>query len=139
MKCCYVDIHIHTYENADNPIDNYDVDKLEEKVKECAKGNDYLISLTDHNIININAYEKMYLKRMNFLVGVELHIRNYEQCQPYHCHFLFNFEKFSSNLDIFKENSEVVGIGNSCPGCGCRLDSSEKRRSKFRQLPHEFP
>lgn len=104
MKCCYIDIHIHTSENANELNKNFDIDKLEKKIKEYSKNNDYLISLTDHNIINIDTYEKMYNKKMNFLVGVELHIRNYDNCPPYHCHFIFNFEKFITDLNIFKTN-----------------------------------
>ena len=110
MKCCYIDIHIHTSENANELNKNFDIDKLEKKIKEYSKNNDYLISLTDHNIINIDAYKKMYNKKMNFLVGVELHIRNYDDCPPYHCHFIFNFEKFLTDFNLFTTNLTSVNI-----------------------------
>ena len=67
MKCCYIDIHIHTSENANELNKNFDIDKLEKKIKDYSKNNDYLISLTDHNIINIDAYKKMYNKKMSSL------------------------------------------------------------------------
>ncbi len=90
MKGCYLDLHIHTSENANKLNKNYDVKKLKEKIELLAKGNDYLISLTDHNIINYAAYRNMIKEKMNFIVGVELHVKNYDDCPAYHCHFFFN-------------------------------------------------
>lgn len=78
MKCCYIDIHIHTSKNANEINNKYDVNELKRKIVDQAKNNEYLISLTDHNVINVYAYKKMYEIGMNFLVGVELHIRNYD-------------------------------------------------------------
>lgn len=89
MKACYLDIHIHTSEDANNLNNDFDVKTLKEKIVGCAKGNNYLISLTDHNTINQNAYEKMIDEGINFIVGVELHVKNYDNCPAYHCHFFF--------------------------------------------------
>lgn len=90
MKSCYVDIHIHTSENADHLNPHYDVKTLKTKIESIANGNPYLISLTDHNVINVNAYLELLNFGLNFVVGVELHIRTYKDCRPYHCHFLFD-------------------------------------------------
>ena len=90
MKACYVDVHIHTSDNSNNLNLNYDVEKLKQKVEEISNGHNYLISLTDHNVINEDAYSKLFDICVNFIVGVELHIRNYQDCPAYHCHFLFN-------------------------------------------------
>ena len=90
MKSCYVDIHIHTSENADHLNTKYDVETLKKKVECIAGENPYLISLTDHNAINARAYQALLNVGMNFIVGVELHIRTYKECPPYHCHFLFD-------------------------------------------------
>lgn len=62
MKPIYVDLHIHTSEKADMPNTNYPCNILIEKVKENACGNDFLISLTDHNMINLKASSS--LKKM---------------------------------------------------------------------------
>lgn len=58
MKCCYIDIHIHTSENANEINNKYDVNELKRKIVDQAKNNEYLISLTDHNVINVYAYKK---------------------------------------------------------------------------------
>ncbi|MCR5349376.1 MAG: hypothetical protein K6E20_00135 [Acholeplasmatales bacterium] len=102
MKPCYIDIHIHTSENANNLNKEYDVDTLKNKIELAAGGNNYLISLTDHNTINEDAYEKMIQKGINFIVGVELHVKNYEKCPAYHCHFFFKTDK-SNCLNTIKD------------------------------------
>ena len=56
MEAIYVDLHIHTSENADALNYNYNIDELIKKVKEKANGRQALISLTDHNTINKDAY-----------------------------------------------------------------------------------
>ena len=94
MKAIYTDLHIHTSESADDLNLNYDVELLCENIEAFSKTNKYLISLTDHNIINKNAYEKLLgLNRANIILGVELHIRNYENVDPYHCHIYFNIDE----------------------------------------------
>lgn len=109
MKACYVDIHIHTSENANKPNLDYDVKKLKEKIENASKGNAYLISLTDHNMINENAYSKMLNEDINFIVGVELHVKNYKDCPAYHCHFLFNLSPKNTNcIDKVKKINKIL-------------------------------
>ncbi len=104
MNPIYIDLHIHTSEDSNKLNNDYDVEKLLEKVKETAKSEDVLISLTDHNRINKTAYEKLDGK-IDFLVGVELHIRNVDDCPPYHCHFYFNLGKNAFLSEIDKINT----------------------------------
>ena len=56
MEAIYVDLHIHTSENADNLNKNYNIDELIKKIKQKAQGRKALISLTDHNTINKDVY-----------------------------------------------------------------------------------
>src|SRR5690606_19714456 len=84
MEYFFIDLHIHTSENSNKLNEDYDVDQLIAKVKQTANSDNVMISLTDHNRINQKAYEKLKGK-IDFLVGVELHIRNIDECQPYHC------------------------------------------------------
>lgn len=98
MKAIYTDLHIHTSEDADNLNAQYDIALLVNKIKEFSgvDCSDILVSLTDHNTINKDAYLKLLkIQDINVILGAELHIRNYEKCEPYHCHIFF---------DIFKED-----------------------------------
>lgn len=109
MKSCYLDIHIHTSENADHLNENYDVETLKKKIESISNGNPYLISLTDHNVINIKAYLDLLYAGMNFVVGAELHIRTYKECPPYHCHFLFDIpEEEKSDGESLKSELEKI-------------------------------
>ncbi len=92
MNPIYLDIHIHTSENPDRLVDNYDLEKLIEKINFTSKDSEYLISLTDHNTINKKAYLEAKDKVKNLLLGVELHVRNYIEAAPYHCHIYFDSE-----------------------------------------------
>lgn len=93
MKPIFIDLHIHTSENPNNINEDYDVDCLIKKVEEISFNSDYLLSLTDHNVINKSAYIRLLEKTKNVLIGVELHIKNYDSMPPYHCHMIFNVEK----------------------------------------------
>lgn len=104
MEPIYIDLHIHTSEDSNKLNNHYDVVKLVEKVKETAKSENVLISLTDHNRINKIAYKELDGK-IDFLVGVELHIRNVDNCPPYHCHFYFNLDKNEFLAEIDKINT----------------------------------
>jgi predicted ATP-dependent endonuclease of OLD family len=90
MNPTFIDIHIHTSENPDDLNRNYDIDALYTNVQKVAKGADTLISLSDHNVINEDAYLKASKVFRNMLIGCELHIRNYAEKPPYHCHILFS-------------------------------------------------
>ena len=100
MKATYVDIHIHTSENPNKLSSNYNVKKLVANVKKIAKDNPILLSLTDHNTINKNAYMKLLKEdTISTILGVELHIKKYSDAPPYHCHIIFNTEITEHNID----------------------------------------
>lgn len=58
MEPIYLDLHIHTSDDPNNLNVNYDLDLLISKVTEVAGGSNFLVSFTDHNVIN----EKVYLE-----------------------------------------------------------------------------
>lgn len=91
MEPIFIDLHIHTSENSNILNDNYDVGNLITKIKKVADNRNFMVSLTDHNRINKEAYKKL-IGNAFFLVGVELHIRNVDGCPPYHCHFYFDLK-----------------------------------------------
>lgn len=96
MKAIYTDLHIHTSEDADNLNAQYDITLLVNRIKEFSgvDCSDILVSLTDHNTINKDAYLKLLkIQDINVILGAELHIRNYEKCEPYHCHIFFDISK----------------------------------------------
>ena len=91
MNPIYLDIHIHTSDNPDSLNTSYDLASLESAIESICGGDNYLVSFTDHNIVNEKVYVKAIKELANIILGVELHIRNYTQAPPYHCHILFNF------------------------------------------------
>lgn len=94
MKPIYIDLHIHTSNNADKLNSNYDVELLLKNIKKYSNTSRVLISLTDHNTINTSVYRKLLnLDSIFILLGVELHIRNYPEMEPYHCHIYFDLDK----------------------------------------------
>ncbi len=100
MEAIYTDLHIHTSDNADSINEHYDVNLLINNIKTFSKVecSNIMISLTDHNVVNKKAYcDLLQIKDLHVLMGVELHIRNYDECKPYHCHIYF---------DILQENIE---------------------------------
>lgn len=98
MKPVFLDFHIHTSSNPENPNEDYDISSLQKGVESIAEESPYLISITDHNFVNKNAYIKALDIIDNLLLGVELHVRNYEECKPYHCHIIFNIDGISENV-----------------------------------------
>lgn len=91
MQPVYLDLHIHTSADANHPNQDYDVAELVSQIKKLNGNSPFLISLTDHNMINKAAYMKAKsLEGMNLILGVELHIRNAEDKKSYHCHIYFN-------------------------------------------------
>ncbi len=123
MTPVYIDIHIHTSENPNSLNKSYDIDLLDRNIKKFNGNSDYLISLTDHNTINEEIYLKALKKGINIIVGVELHIKNYEECPAYHCHIYFNLDKIdksvlsdiNSKLDILYPNKVVNKAEKSIP------------------------
>jgi len=101
MDPVYLDLHIHTSDDPESLNGDYDLDALISKVEETAQGDDFLISLTDHNTIN----EKVYLDAVTklgskIILGVELHIKAYEgeDMTSYHCHLYFDLEEINSDV-----------------------------------------
>ena len=61
MQPVYLDLHIHTYPDADNPTSGYDVATLVKKIKEYNGDEPFLISFTDlfkHESILIIWYDE---------------------------------------------------------------------------------
>lgn len=115
MESVYLDIHIHTSSNPNELNYEYDVIKLLEKINEVSNDSTHLISLTDHNTINEPAYLNLLKVTQNVILGCELHIKNYEERKPYHCHILFDINEITTEsinpinekLDRLYPNKEV--------------------------------
>jgi len=109
MNPIYIDTHIHTSDNPNQLNENYDLDLLIKKIKEFNKDSEFLISLTDHNVINKSAYLKAKELGINIILGVELHIRNYDNCPAYHCHIYFDLDEISEEKidDLNKKLNEL--------------------------------
>lgn len=103
MKPVYVDLHIHTSKHPDRLDPAYDVATLHDKIRACAAGSAYLISLTDHNTINKAAYLNAASLFPNLLIGAELHVRNYRTEQPYHCHIFFRSPVSAGAIDALNK------------------------------------
>lgn len=99
LEPVYLDLHIHTSKDPDQLNAAYDIATLQEKVQECAMGAPYLISLTDHNTINKVAYLDAASLFPHLLIGAELHVRNYQDEPPYHCHIFFRSPVDSGIID----------------------------------------
>lgn len=104
MKPIYLDTHIHTSSNPDRVNKEYDIELLVSKIKEFNQDSDFLISLTDHNMVNKFAYLKAVELHINIILGVELHIRNYDNCPAYHCHIYFDL------LNITEETINDINV-----------------------------
>lgn len=114
MLPVYTDIHIHTSENANNLNNNYDVDSLLSNIRRISNNNPILISLTDHNTINKDAYLRLINKINSVILGAELHIKKFKDKQPYHCHILFSniinekeIDKINEILDNLYEDKII--------------------------------
>lgn len=142
MQPVFIDLHIHTSDNPDSLNVAYDLDLLKNKIEEIAEGAAYLISITDHNTINKPVYLKAVDKFEHILLGVELHVRNYDDQRPYHCHIYFNIQKIdeptinniNTILDELYPNKVVSAAESSIP----RLEVIMKRFDayEFILLPH---
>lgn len=99
MKAIYIDLHIHTSEDANTPNTSYDIAELVRKIKEYSGNSDFMISLTDHNMINKDAYLKGIALDIKMILGVELHIRHRDDAKSYHCHMFINAAISEENID----------------------------------------
>ncbi len=142
MEPVFIDLHIHTSDNSDRLNTSYNLDILKNKIEDIANGSDYLISLTDHNTVNKPVYLKAVKKFKTILLGVELHIRNYDNADPYHCHILFDLKNIDSNtiddinskLDILYTQKMVNNNDPSIPKLEAIMNSFDEY--EFVLLPH---
>lgn len=119
MRPVYIDIHIHTSENANEINEQYDCDKLINRVRDIAGDAEVMLSLTDHNTLNKQAYLQLKNKINHLIMGVELHIRKYQECPLYHCHMLLNLPIEEKYID------EINTILNKLYPDKCVTDSTE--------------
>ena len=142
MNPIYLDTHIHTSANPNQVNEDYDIDLLVTKIYEFNENSEFLISLTDHNMINKSAYLKAIALNLNIILGVELHIKNYNNCPAYHCHIYFDLKEITeviiddinNKLDALYPNKEVVKKDPNIPTIQeiiNKFDSYE-----FMLLPH---
>lgn len=109
MNPVYLDLHIHTSDDPNNLNSDYNLELLVENINKYTDNSTFLISITDHNTINKIVYLKAVELYLNILVGVELHIKNYPTCPPYHCHIYFNLNEITSEIidDINSKLNEL--------------------------------
>ncbi len=109
MRPVFLDFHIHTSSNFESPNEDYDLLELKSSVERIANGSPYLISITDHNFVNKKVYLEAVREIENILLGVELHVRNYKECKPYHCHIIFNISDINEQVinDVNKKLDQL--------------------------------
>ncbi|MBE7467441.1 MAG: ATPase [Planctomycetes bacterium] len=108
MAPVLVDLHIHTSDNPEDLNTSYDIQALKNGIEKIANGAQYLISLSDHNTINKNAYLKSVSIIRHILLGVELHVRNYKEADPYHCHIIFSSEISEKVIDSLNTKLDTL-------------------------------
>lgn len=104
-----IDLHIHTSKSKETKTNDYkgifNVPTLKAKLIENQVG---IFSLTDHNIINVEAYEEYYNEYTEddplLLVGVELDIQG--DRNSYHSLLIFNASTVEEAKDISKKLEE---------------------------------
>src|SRR3989339_1283604 len=142
MESVYLDLHIHTSENPSDLNINYDLNLLKNKVNEFTGQSPCLISLTDHNTVNKSVYLKAISIFEHVLLGVELHIRNYEHEDPYHSHIYFNLaeidepsiDSINAILDKLYPNKVVSSKDSNIPKLEDIMKSFDSY--EFVLLPH---
>lgn len=141
MEPIYIDIHIHTSEDANNLNETYNCDMLMKNVRKVAGNAEVILSLTDHNTINKKAYLDLKDKADHLIMGAELHIRKYEECPPYHCHILFNLpieecyiDEVNKILDRLYPDKCVTDSTENIPTI--ETISNEFDRYDYLLLPH---
>lgn len=135
MEPVYLDLHIHTSNNPDQLDPSYDVVTLHERIRACAAGSPYLISLTDHNTINKAAYLNATSLFPNLLIGAELHVRNYIEEQPYHCHIFFRSPVSADTINALNKVLDALYPKKSVCGSD-RIPTIEEIAKHFDA--HEF-
>ena len=103
MQPVYIDLHIHTYLDANNRTTDYDVATLVRKIKEYNGDEPFLISFTDHNTINKDVYLSAKAIGVKLMLGAELHIKNHDDEEAFHCHIYFNLDVTGENIDALNK------------------------------------
>lgn len=141
MKATYVDIHIHTSENPNHLLSDYNVTELLCNVRKISGDNPVLLSLTDHNTINKSAYLKLMSEDISVVLGVELHIKKYPDAPPYHCHIIFNAEineetidSINAKLDELYPNKVITDEDENTPNIEMIINAFDSY--EFLLLPH---
>lgn len=120
MQPVYIDLHIHTYPNANDRITTYDLATLVKKIKEYNGDEPFLISFTDHNTINKEVYLAAKALGIKMLLGAELHIKNHDDVEAFHCHIYFNLDVTEGNIDALN----VILDNLYADKLPCKTDSS---------------
>lgn len=141
MKPVYIDIHIHTSENPNDVNTKYNCEILMEQVRKISGEAEVMLSLTDHNTINKSAYLDLKNRVEHVILGVELHIRKYIGCAPYHCHMLFNvpieeeyIDEINKILDKLYPDKCVTDLMDNIPTI--EMISNEFDNYDYLLLPH---
>lgn len=142
MNPVYLDLHIHTSDDPNNLNSEYDLQLLIDNINNYSENSTFLISITDHNTINKTVYLKAKELGINILVGVELHIKNYSACPPYHCHIYFNLKEIddiiiddlNAKLDELYPNKIVKKNDDSIPSIETVINTFDLY--EFLLLPH---
>lgn len=137
----YVDIHIHTSENPNSLNKDYDVATLLKNVKSVG-GDNFLIALSDHNTINKDAYLQLLELTNQVVLAAELHIKNYKEKPPYHCHIIFKtalidsptIDDINSILDELYPNKVIGKEQENVPLISEIVNKFDKY--EFLLLPH---
>ena len=142
MNPIYLDTHIHTSTNPNEVNNEYDLETLIKRIHEFNGTSEFLISLTDHNMVNKSAYLKAVDLGINIILGVELHIRNYDYCPAYHCHIYFDLYEITEEiindinekLNVLYPNKVVEKKDPSIPTIQDIINKFDKYN--FMLLPH---
>lgn len=142
MEPVFIDLHIHTSDNPSKLNYSYDLNLLKSKIEEVAERSPYLISFTDHNTINKPIYLKAVSIFRHILLGVELHVRNYDLQNPYHCHIYFKLshidacaiDDINAILDKLYPEKVVTDEDKSIPNLEDLMKSFDSY--EFVLLPH---
>ena len=140
----YCDMHIHTYPDANRRGSGYNCGALLTNVRRDAGGHRIVISLTDHNTINKEAYKELAelgADDVTPILGVELHVRSNGK-RPYHAHAYFDssvtddafIDSLNEKLDRLYPDKLPSKDDKSIPTLPQLLN--EFRDSTFLFLPH---
>lgn len=140
----YCDLHIHTYSDANKRNGaKYDIKKLIDRVKEGSRNHVAMISLTDHNTINKDAYSEFVNGDYSDIVailGVELHVKS-NGTKPYHAHAYFSAdpsdEKKIDEINLILDRlypNKLPSKNDPIPSLPNILN--ELRKYEFLFLPH---